>query len=460
MISTIINKAIKSKVFLPLLLVLYAMFLCALIAKGTNFNSAPDELMRYDISQYVYENTSIPAGCDESVRNPIWGFSYAFYPITSYTLSGLAMKVQSLFSTSEFDLLFAARMVDVVFIGLYAFICTKISKILFDERKYRILFCSLSVLIPGLLYLGGFVNNDSISLLATSLILYSWLLGIKSKWSYKSVIMLGISIGICFLSYYNAYGFILASVVLYFGSSIIEKKKLKEFLTKGIVIALIAFLLSGWWFIRNAVIYNGDFLGLNASRECGEKYAMEQLKPSNRGTPFKQNQNIFDMLVKDRWIITTAKSFFGTFGYMDINMYDSMYGFYKLILGVGVFGLVLKFIDYMKKKYVTLEKKKEKFKSKSIEEKEKIFLNIVFIFTMIVTVGISIYYSYFNDFQPQGRYIITIMPIVMYYLTIGIKKVLELFFNEKQTNVVLFLLIALIAYLPLKVILIIIVPIL
>ena len=460
MISTIINKIVKSKILLPLIFVIYAMVLCAIVAKGTNYNSAPDEFMRYDVTEYVYEKMSLPHGCEESLRDQIWGFSYAFYPITSYSLSGIVMKVASNFTSNPNDLLFAARMVDVVFIGLYALICTKISKELFKELKYKALFCTLSVLLPGLLYLGGFINNDSISLFATSFILYSWLIGIKTKWSYKSIIMLGISIGICFLSYFNAYGFILSSVVLYIGSSIIEKKKIKELLTKGIIVALIAFLISGWWFIRNATIYKGDFLGLSASRECGEKYAMEEYKPSNRTTPFKENKSIFEMLIVDKWIIINCRSFAGIFGYMNTYMDDSTYRFYKVLIDIGLFGLVLKCIDYVNKKYILLEKKKEKFKSKSIEEKEKIFLNIVFIFTMIITIGISIYYSYFNDFQPQGRYIITIAPIFMYFVTIGIKNLLKEFLNERQINIVILLLISVLTYLPLKVILGIIVPLL
>ena len=133
MISTIINKILKNKVLLPLIFVLYAMFLCILISKGTNFNSAPDEFMRYDVTEYVYEKMDLPTGCEETIRDSMWGFSYAFYPITSYSLSGLVMKATSNFTKNPNDLLFAARMVDVVFIGLYALIVTKISKELFKE---------------------------------------------------------------------------------------------------------------------------------------------------------------------------------------------------------------------------------------------------------------------------------------------------------------------------------------
>ena len=54
---------------------------------------------------------------------------------------------------------------------------------------------------------------------------------------------------------------------------------------KGLLMLGIVFLLCGWWFIRNAVLYDGDILGMATSSKYAERYAIEELKPSNRATP-------------------------------------------------------------------------------------------------------------------------------------------------------------------------------
>jgi len=41
---------------------------------------APDEGMKMDICRYLAENHKLPHGGDPSIRNGIWGISYAFMP--------------------------------------------------------------------------------------------------------------------------------------------------------------------------------------------------------------------------------------------------------------------------------------------------------------------------------------------------------------------------------------------
>ena len=69
------------------------------------YNSAPDEYMRYQIPEFIYQHGALPHGGDPSIRNPIWGISYGFTPILSYIISAGFMKVTSLFTTDPFALL-------------------------------------------------------------------------------------------------------------------------------------------------------------------------------------------------------------------------------------------------------------------------------------------------------------------------------------------------------------------
>ncbi len=49
---------------------------------------------------------------------------------------------------------------------------------------------------------------------------------------------------------------------------------------KGLLVCVIVLILAAWWFIRNAILYDGDFLGMNASSVCAEIYAKKAYKPS------------------------------------------------------------------------------------------------------------------------------------------------------------------------------------
>ena len=82
------------------------------------------------------------------------------------------------------------------------------------------------------MYLSLYLNNDSFSIFTTALIVYGWIKGIKTNWNCKWCIFLGVAIGLCALTYYNAYGFILCSIIVYCMSSYKLHFTFNEFLKK------------------------------------------------------------------------------------------------------------------------------------------------------------------------------------------------------------------------------------
>ena len=431
-----------------IIFLVYIFCLCCGIATNTGFDTAPDEEMKYDVCTYIAENMKLPHGGDESIRDEIWGISYAFTPILSYMISAIFMRITMIFTQNSFYIFVAARMVSVICFIVYALICIKISKKLF-KGIYAGLFVALVTMLPQMVYLGSYLNNDSLALMSIAIIIYSWILGLESNWSWKSCNILAIGLGICALSYYNAYGYILCSIFIYIISCILKKVNVKEFFKKGLAIAGIALLIGGWWFVRSYIMYDGDFLGLNVSREYGELYAQEPYKPSNRGTPANNGQTLQYMLNNLQWIETTKESFIGRFGYMnvvmDTNIYETYEMFFKISLIGLVFGIVLSVI-------IKIRKKEEKQELDVIgkNKKENILFNVIMIICIIIPIALSIYYSYFNDFQPQGRYIMPIIIPFMYFITTGVKNIFDFVIrNKKIKNIVLSLIIFIWTLMPL-----------
>ena len=122
----------------------------------------------------------------------------------------------------------------------------------------------------GVVFVHSYVNNDSMALLSSAWIVYAWVRSIREGWSLKICVHLALGISVCGLSYYNAYGFVLASM-LFLASTILfagnDKGRVKFLFARGGLIAAIVLALIGWWFIRNAILYDGDFLGWNISSQ-------------------------------------------------------------------------------------------------------------------------------------------------------------------------------------------------
>ena len=298
----------------------------------------------------------------------------------------------------------------------------KIGNKLFENKNYKWIFIILTTLLPQVTFIGSYINNDSLALLSIAIIVYSWIYGLESKWNVKSCILLAIGIGLCALSYYNAYGYILVSAIIFMVYYIINKTTFKDFIKKAVLISLIAFLIAGWWFIRSGIIYDGDFLGLNITDEYAEKYAVEELKPSNRETPANTGASLINMLIQKGWLKEVALSFIAVFGGMEIRMHLYVYFLYLLIFAIGIIGYITKFY---KLKYI-----------KNMSSNKKI-LEIIFIISILIPIVLSLYYSYYSDYQPQGRYLMPILIPFIYFVTVGLESILEkLIKNAKAKKIV------------------------
>lgn len=401
------------------------------------YNSCPDEKMKWDICKYIAEHNSIPDGRDESIRDSIWGISYAFQPILTYMICAVFVKIASIFTTQQFVLVVAARLVSTISMTLTIYFVIKIANKLFkDKGIYKYLFIVFIAFQPITAFLASYINNDSTAILAISMIIYLWILGLESNWKIKHCILLGGAVGFCALTYYNAYGYILCSVLICLSSAVLNKMGAKEIAKKALIVASVAFAVAGWWFVRNAIIYDGDILGTKTQNEYGDKYALEQYKPSVRKTPENSNESIWHMLDEDAWANTTAKSFVGIFGYHSILMSNKIYYSYLGLWLIGGLGCLLKFKDLF------IYKK---------EEKSKYILNYIFVIAIIIPILLSIIYSYTSDFQPQGRYIMGIIIPFVYFVVNGIQTMLEKFIkSEKIRNIIIIMIMLLIIAISFK----------
>lgn len=398
------------------------------------FDAAPDEAMRYQIPSYIYVYGKLPHGGDPIIRSPQWGLSYGFGPQLSYICDAFLMKIMGIFSKRDGAFIFAARMVSVLCGTGTVWMAILISKKAI-EKKYRKLFVALIALLPQFLYLSSYINNDIMALFGTSVIVYMWLAGMESGWKYKHCIGLAAGIIICTLTYYNSYGFILCSIIFFFGTLIIQKKSKKEIAQKAAVICVLVLALTGWYFIRNYLIYDGDFLAMNIGSEYAEKYAIDSLKPSARQTPYKMGQSLYKMFSgPSGWFAVSWRSFVGVFGYMAIYLPNWNYFFYGFLFWISGGGLLIKW----------------KTRAPLSKNKQKRLFHAMMAVSAVIPFALSLYYSYCSDYQPQGRYLMPMLIPLMYFVAQGLRIVLEHFLKpemtEKAVKIITYIMIFIVVY--------------
>lgn len=256
------------------------------------------------------------------------------------------------------------------------------------------------------------------------MILYAWLLGMNEKWNLRSCTLLAVGIGVCALSYYNSYGWILCSIFIFFASELWQRRKKlsdKELWKWGIYISIVVLVIISFFFIRNAVLYHGDFLGMSSLTESSEMFAREDIKPSNRPTPQNLGMGFGEMLRTTRyiginWGEATFESFIAVFSYMTIFAPDWIYNVYKFVLALGVLGVLLSFLKKVRKKEA---------------ESGTVILGINLLICLLIPIGLSMYYSYATDYQPQGRYCYPMLLALTCFISKGLEHLVLWIPSEK-----------------------------
>lgn len=411
------KKILQNKENILTIIMLTIAFACMLtFAIIQPFGDGPDEINRFKIVDYIYHYGRLPVGDDAEVLIDGYGASYAFQPYLTFIIDGFLLRFFSFLQPSLTARVFISRLVNICFGLAMAVYVKKISDLIFSNKKTAWAFTLAVVFLPQTLFLHSYVNTDSMGFLSVAMIIFALLKGFKDDFSLSSILHLSTGIIFCALSYYNCYGIILCAIItffFYFFSVSSEKGKIYfrwiPFLKKGGLISIIVLAAVSWWFIRNAVLYDGDFLALTARQLCAAQTSTPEFNPFTRDTYQKLGIPVFSMIFKTDYFSLVWRSFIAMFGPMTIPTHHYIYLGFRDWFVLAVTGLILP----VKQRGVVLF---------SYQKKEKLLINIVMILGMIIPAFLAVYYSYTWEFQPQGRYFHPMLIPFMYFLIIGIEK--------------------------------------
>lgn len=406
-------------------LLAYFLF-CLYWASIVPMDKAPDEPVRIPINDYIMQYGHLPNAWEESVRIHNWGFSYALRPVLVSIFSAFNMKIASLFSGDLGVQLLAVRLVSVFSAVSLVYYMFRIGRGLGWQWRWVWGMGVFTALIPQVTFLASYHNNDIFSMACCASVVYAWIHGINTNWSWKSCVRLSIAMGFTILSYYNAYPFVLFSIPVFFMTAFhkgMSKEEKKLAWKKTGAIVLMTFLIAGWWFIRNIILYNGDVTGSITREIMGEQFAIPGLRPSevtrlkNQGVPFKAVFNS-TLLALPWWKITFMSSWC-VVGY--VELYLETQELYWIILGILETGCVLCGLAWLTR---FVQGIRSRFKDKD-QRRDLIVLFFCCLAAMLVFL-LSMYYSWTDDYQPQGRYVLPALVSYILIMFYGFRSLFEL----------------------------------
>ena len=396
-------KATLSKLEIAIVLLVFAVCLAGALTVSPDL--CPDEKARIPLTEWIFEHNSLPTGSEAETLIPGWGFSYALRPYLSALVGAFFMKVFSLFSRAESLMLLGSRMGSVLSVTVCCVYCLLLGHRLFRKRSSAVLMAAVVCFLPQVLFVGFFQNNDSLSLASVSMMLYYLACGYDDHFSLRSCIKLAVAFSVALLSYYSVYGWILMGVVFCVAAVLRDQaisRKGLFILRRGLLIAAVCLLLAGWFFIRNAVLHEGDFLGITSEFRMREKLSSQGMRMVAIDSP-RAGGLSFSGFLRERglvWLEVTVLSFIGVFGYMDQLMPIPWYFCY---LAFFLAGLVLFIIGLHRRR---------------LDQKGKL-LAAAMLAACLITASLSLWQSYSRDFQPQGRYVNTIALLLAFMTARG-----------------------------------------
>ncbi|MGB3715694.1 MAG: glycosyltransferase family 39 protein [Candidatus Promineifilaceae bacterium] len=201
--------------------------------------------------------------------------------------------------------------------------------LIFPEQAWiGLLGAALVAFNPQFLFIQGSVNNDALLVMATTGIIWQTLRMQDRQNSLAQWLLLGLWIATAFLAKLS--GFVVAAVAITYLSLISIKTRSYRRLLRGLLAAgLVVILLTGWWFVRNQILY-GDPLGWSVFNDI--------FAAVFRTTPLAwvDVRQFFDV---------QFRSFWGVFGWMTVAAPGWFYSFILLLIIASLAGYVLAFIS-------------------------------------------------------------------------------------------------------------------
>jgi hypothetical protein len=297
---------------------LVALANAAVWARTIPYDHAPDEFLHYAVPAFIAVHGRLPvfgpdadmyASTQPPEGSPYTGAyysSYALFPGLSYMASAALMRLaEATHPTAE---LFAARLPSVLSLPAtvwLAYLCA--ATLSPPGSPVRLVVPASVASLPELTFVASYTNTDAYTVAAASLTVFAWCYGARTRWRPRAGVLLGLALGLVLLGKYTAYLVAPLSGVVVLASARGWRGVALSCLTASVV----AVVVSGWWFARNAVLYQ-DPLGFEVQAAAVRAVAPDFAPPTDL------TRDPMYLLMQTYWLPVTLESAFARFDYMSL----------------------------------------------------------------------------------------------------------------------------------------------
>ena len=290
----------------------------------------------------------------------------------------------------------ALRLLSVVLSGITVIVVFLIVRSIFpEELPLQLGVAAFIAFLPMRSAISGSISNDAFTELVATLMLLAMVHVLRAGLKRRSAFLLGLLMGIALLTKMTVYGYVPLALLVTLVSPRQGKNGGSSRLPMVGLILLVALIVSGWWFVRNGMVYGATDI-----------FAMQRHDQVVVGQPRFEG---FTPAALSYFTTTLFQSFWGQFGWMGILMDSQMYFVLKLITLLAAFGFLLFLLR------VVLGKG-----SLSADQKRSLTLMGV---ALAVVVAQLIGYN-LSFVQAQGRYLYpALLPIALFFV-LGLRELM------------------------------------
>ncbi len=277
-------------------------------------------------------------------------------------------------------------------------------------KSSRLLALALPLMLifhPQLIFVDAYANCDSTTAALGSVILVLLVKTMRHGLSPKRSLLLGLALAWLALSKYSGYSMFPMAACAMILACWLHGSRLLNLAVNGLIVALTTCTLSGWWFLRNAAIFDGDYLGTKTMYRTWALTYKRELDFHKSASSFLQNH---------RWWRTIIYSYWGYFGYLTVEMARPVYLAYQTIMSVSAVTAIVQWGRAAKSGRLSSALALAKNKDERLE------LVVPAIWTtlalsLLINLGAMVYASMANYGLAQGRYLfpneIAIMALIL-----------------------------------------------
>ncbi|MGC9356438.1 MAG: DUF2142 domain-containing protein [Anaerolineae bacterium] len=377
-------------------------------------DGAPDEIHHFEVTRFIGATGRVPIfgpdadlyirvrpGAEDTINNRIYGW-HALFPLGAYILPGLFIHVLPELSLAHQVL--AARLFSVLSLLCLVYFAYRIAVLLFDDGFLHLGIPLFVSLVPQITFIGAYHNPDASTIAATTAAMYFALkMFIDDSFILKDA--LGLGLALSFVAMMKQHGWLTSALFVGMSALWTLFRRPKVLWQWMLVAAPLPLLVFGSWFLMQWLRY-GDIFG---------QEVFLQAWMSDR--PFlvslaEQGFTLVDFFLHTNWLVMTFKSFWGMFGYMSVEFSPAIYWGLALLCIGGFVGLLLGII--------------RRWNRHAFDDKQLTFQAlIIFAVTIGILFAAAVYTSYYQDYQPQGRYLLPVIVPVVTFILLGWRELLR-----------------------------------